>query len=489
MRKVKATGFKVRKRTRLRSGSQRLSMPMYLDEFGDRSITDGMLFETLRLAPAPGTPARPPDRRGHPALAEPPQQVAFVSSWPLRLRLEPDGGPFAYQEGGGRQKIALPACRLVWIGDVVGSSDDSETAHVRALVQLSAESPEDPFTELTLPLRALPFLSVGRVLKEPPGSEEPRSRYIRGGPSRERRFLGDEWSLDVWFGSGAQSIKSAGELPALALATLADYPDFADSPLDVVTDGARRRLVAIPCWEIFRVDDAGAPGVARLLFDFPRWKAGTPERMLRSFDGHRFIGPARPASSNDERSLADRQCDADAAQQLLTLGRERPFRTPRRVERRSGPFPPAAGPTRLRCLGIPLAFEGFEALFIQQIVFSRTGSRGQTRDWLVVGARSAALPIARRSRCLLGSVSLRCGAGSSPNADLERVCDGCQSASRASRAKRLAHRWPPLAADNPRAGVAGPPRPLAGGLSFSRSGPGGTWRRGHWSRAPPLRRR
>jgi hypothetical protein len=28
-------------------------MPMYIDEFGDRFITDGM-FETLRLAPAPG---------------------------------------------------------------------------------------------------------------------------------------------------------------------------------------------------------------------------------------------------------------------------------------------------------------------------------------------------------------------------------------------------------------------------------------------------
>jgi hypothetical protein len=38
---------------------------------------DGM-FETSRLVPAPGTPVRPPDRRGHPALAEPPQQVAFV---------------------------------------------------------------------------------------------------------------------------------------------------------------------------------------------------------------------------------------------------------------------------------------------------------------------------------------------------------------------------------------------------------------------------
>jgi hypothetical protein len=65
-------------------------------------------------------------------LTEPPQQVAFVPSWPLRLRL----WPFAYQEDGWRQKLDLPACRLVWIGDLVGSSGDSETPHVRALVQL-----------------------------------------------------------------------------------------------------------------------------------------------------------------------------------------------------------------------------------------------------------------------------------------------------------------------------------------------------------------
>ena len=63
--------------------------------------------------------ARIPGRRcvrwtgGLRALAEPPQQVAFVPSWPLRLRLDPDGGPFADQEDGWRQKIDLPVGRLV----------------------------------------------------------------------------------------------------------------------------------------------------------------------------------------------------------------------------------------------------------------------------------------------------------------------------------------------------------------------------------------
>jgi len=83
-------------------------------EFGDLPLTDGM-FETLRLTPAPGTPVRPPDRRGHPALTEPPQQVDFIPSWPLRLRLEPDGGPFAYQEDGWRLPDHL-AVRLVGLG-------------------------------------------------------------------------------------------------------------------------------------------------------------------------------------------------------------------------------------------------------------------------------------------------------------------------------------------------------------------------------------
>jgi hypothetical protein len=138
---------------------------------------------------------------------------------------------------------------------------------------------DDRFTELTLPLTLLSLLSVRRVLKEPPDSDESSSRYTKGGPSRERRFLGNEWSIDLWFGSGAESITTATERPGLAIATLAALPDFADAPLYVVTDAARRRLVAIPCWEIFRVYYAGAPRVARLLFDFPRWKAGTLERM------------------------------------------------------------------------------------------------------------------------------------------------------------------------------------------------------------------
>src|ERR1019366_10790152 len=110
--------------------------------------------------------------------------------------------------------------------------------------------------------------------------------------------------------------------------------------------------------------------------------------MLRSFDGHRFIGPAQPVSSNEEPSLADRQRDAYAAQQLLAVGRETAiaYATTGRAQIRA--VPPAAGPTRLRCVGVPLAFDGFEALFVQQIVFSEPAPEAQAGiGWWSVPAR------------------------------------------------------------------------------------------------------
>jgi hypothetical protein len=60
-------------------------MPIYSDEFGE--LTDEV-FETLRLTPAPGTPVRPPNRRGHPALTESPQQVTFVPVVPAAAAVE-----------------------------------------------------------------------------------------------------------------------------------------------------------------------------------------------------------------------------------------------------------------------------------------------------------------------------------------------------------------------------------------------------------------
>ena len=197
--------------------------PYLVDDPYERPFTDG-LFETLRLTAAPGTPVRPPERRGHPALAEPPQQVVFTPSWPLRLRLDPDGQPFIQNESWWRQKPEVPPCRLVWVGNLVPSSGRHSTPHVEALVQLFSSSPGE-FSVIQLPAVTLPLLSVGRVLKAKPGHAEPR-QSPRDGPAYERRFLGNEWSIDVWFGTGADCITTAAELPALAICHLGRPPQL-----------------------------------------------------------------------------------------------------------------------------------------------------------------------------------------------------------------------------------------------------------------------
>jgi len=343
------------------------------DGYGDWPLTDG-LFETLRLTAAPGTPVRPPERRGHPALAEPPQQVVFTPSWPLRLRLDPDGQPFIQNESWWRQKPQVPPCRLVWIGDFVPSSGLHTTPHVEALVQLFT-SPPGAFSVIQLPAVSLPLLSVGRVLKAKPGHAESR-RSLRDGPGYERRFLGNEWSVDVWFGIGAERITTAAELPALAIATLAEHPHFADSPLYVLRDPAARRVVAIPCWEIFRAY-YGAPLVARLILEFPRWPAGTLEQLLLTFDGHRFAGMARRTAGTPAPTAATRLHDAGAREQLLAVGREAAISYATTGRARIRARPPCAGPVTLRCVGIPLAEGDDELLFVQQIIASEPAPRAK----------------------------------------------------------------------------------------------------------------
>jgi hypothetical protein len=72
----------------------------------------------------------------------------------------------------------------------------------------------------------------------------------------------------------------------------------------------------------------------------------------------------------------------------LAVGRETViwYATTGRAQIRA--VPPAAGPTRLRCVGIPLAFDGFEALFVQQIVFSEPAPEAQAGiGWWSVPAR------------------------------------------------------------------------------------------------------
>jgi len=321
---------------------------------------DDASFESLRLVPSPATLPRPAERRGRPTLEEPPQHVSFEPTGPVRLRLDPDAEALNGERGRWRRKIDLPPCRLVWIGAVTESPDNLPTPHIEALVRPLTATPGvlGPPEVSTLPITTLPLLSVGRVLKKPGAADEDR-----GGPSLEQRFLGSEWSVDLSFEPSQTSVKTAAEL-GLIIETLADQPRFADPPLCIVTDEARGRLVGIPCWEIVRVYYAWAPLAARLLFQFPRWRAGTLEHLLLSFEGHRFTGPARGRRTVGESA-------AYAALQLQRIGREAAvsYASAGRAQIRA--VPPFVGAATLRCVAMPFTIDGYDGLFVQQIIASQ----------------------------------------------------------------------------------------------------------------------
>jgi hypothetical protein len=196
---------------------------------------------------------RPPTRRGRPTLRERPQYVAFTPVEPLALRLDPDPEPSFTRRFRWRRNVSLPPCRLVWVGDVVGPPAASYGWHVEALVAPLSTAPSAPaLCVLPLPITTLEVLTVGRVLKEEPASEQ--------------RFLGSEWSIELWFGPSETSIAS---LDALGLRLEPLPARYGASPLCVSADPSSGRLVLLPCWKIFRFYYASAPAVARLAFEFP----------------------------------------------------------------------------------------------------------------------------------------------------------------------------------------------------------------------------
>ena len=146
--------------------------------------------------------------------------------------------------------------------------------------------------KLTVPIRVVGLLSVGRVLHDPK-QKQPLNRF--GGPGPEHRCLGSEWIVELCFGWPQTTIVRAAELGL----TLAPLPAHASDWAACVTSDPRSgRLVVIPCWEIFRYYYAQSP-VARQVMEFARWRAGMLERLLSYFEGHAFArecGPrCRPA--------------------------------------------------------------------------------------------------------------------------------------------------------------------------------------------------
>ena len=220
------------------------------------------------------------------------------------------------------------------------------------------------FGRSTVPLTVLRFLTVARILEELQRPEEWNSWSAYGGPGPAPRFSEHEWAVDLWVSRSETAVVTAAEIPALTIATLADHPPFGLTPFCVMADRRARRLVVVPCWEVFRFYYARAASLARLVFQFPVWRPETLDRLLCCFDGHLF----RPAPS---RSTWHRRVRVEHAANLLkAIGRDAVVAYARTGRAQIRAVPPFRGATRLTGVGIPVRLGEFEALFVQQILGS-----------------------------------------------------------------------------------------------------------------------
>jgi hypothetical protein len=274
----------------------------------------------------------------------------------LHLDLCPDPAYRSLNTWG--RKLAFPPCRLIWIGDVLAAPDDSHSMYVEALVDPLTESGEElpeelPFEVFPLPLTALRFLTVARVLAAYGGQQAPPPYLLKG-----------EWSVDLWISCPETVIVTTAEFPALAIATLALYPRFATVPLCVMADRRAGLLLIVPCWEIFRFYYAYAFLVARRVFEFPMWTPEMLGRMLKHFDGHLFRWPCSRAAGSS------RVATGYAELQLKTIGRDAVVAYAQMGRAQIRAVPPFLGSAWLRCIGVPVRLGEFEALFVQQILGS-----------------------------------------------------------------------------------------------------------------------
>jgi hypothetical protein len=225
--------------------------------------------------------------------------------------------------------------------------------YVEALVEPLTESGEEvPFEVFPLPLTALRFLTVARVL----------AAY--GGQAPPPYLLAGEWSVDLWICHSETVIVTTAEFPALAIATLALHPRFATAPLCVMADRRAGLLLIVPCWEIFRFYYAYAYPVARLVFQFPLWTPEMLGRMLKRFDGHVF------RSACERNTWSPRVATGYAESCLKAIGRDAVVAYAQMGRAQIRAVPPFLGSAWLRCIGVPVQLGKFEALFVQQILGS-----------------------------------------------------------------------------------------------------------------------
>jgi hypothetical protein len=284
----------------------------------------------------------------------------------IRLLLDPDT---TWRNGisrvPGRGKV-IPPCRLVWVGAVIPSPDAHRTPHLEILTAPIAE--RTPLRIATLPITELYFLSVGEALRKGPADTTPRVISTVC-------FPGYEWRINLTFGRSGMCVVTAKDLPALAITTLAGKRRFADSPLCIVVDEQRKRLVILPCWELFRFYYAYAGTVARLALQFPAWDGATLDRLLRYFDGHSF----RWAPCDSRTGLIER---AYAGALLETIGGEAAVSYAATGRAHIRAVPPFLGPARVWCVGSAVRLGAFEALFVQRIIHAqRRCDPGRAISW------------------------------------------------------------------------------------------------------------
>jgi hypothetical protein len=263
-----------------------------------------------------------------------------------------------------KRQLLFPPCSMIWAGPLLRSAQDVRTLHVEVLVMLLEE---EKTCVLTFPITELYLLSVARVLKVLPGDpdSEGRTYGAYGSPDFEPRFSGHEWDLDACFGFSDTCVITAQEAPVFAISALAGQERFADSPLYVVFDYEARKLLIIPCWEIFRFYYGQAGAVVREAFLFPRWDADTLTRLIGYFDGHRF-----QCSSGHNRRDDDRFVQF----MLHMIGRDAVIACATKGYACVRAIPPFWGLVRIACVGMERMLGDFTALFVQRIDRSQPSS-------------------------------------------------------------------------------------------------------------------
>jgi hypothetical protein len=261
-----------------------------------------------------------------------------------------------------------PPCRVVWIGELQ-DQDWGGGLNVTALVERPVSG--QALATVPVPLTSLRNASVARILIDRPITSQRSGSYIDGGPVPT--FAANRWQIDLWFGSPDMVVVTAAELPALAIAPVAGHPRFAGSPLCVLADRNAKRLVVIPCWEIFRSYYARSERLMWSVFGFPMWGPTTLDDLLEGFDGHEFVDRGRWSPPAPEDAIRASEPWRYAGERLVAVGRDTVVGHALTGRAHIRALPPVRGAARLLAVAVEAQLGEYMALFVQHIVGSGPG--------------------------------------------------------------------------------------------------------------------